>query len=61
MQTLDPTLVSTITALSAAVLMVHAGVGKRLLSWRHEAIRRWQPRKPRRHGRSWIPRRWTGS
>ena len=43
MQTLDPTLVSAILALSAAVLMVHAGVGKRLLSWRPEAVRRRQP------------------
>jgi hypothetical protein len=57
MQTLDPLLVSALAALSAAVLMVHAGVGKRLLSWRPEAVRRRQPRKPRRHGRSWIPGR----
>jgi hypothetical protein len=33
MQTLDPPLVSALAALSAAVLMVHAGIGKRLLSW----------------------------
>ena len=57
MQTLDPSLVSTVVALSAAVLMVYAGVGKGLLSWRPEAVRRRQPRKPRRHGRSWIPGR----
>jgi hypothetical protein len=49
MQTLDPPLVSALAALSAAVLMVHAGIGKRLLSWRPEAARRRQPRKPRRH------------
>lgn len=55
MQTLDPVLVSTLSAVSAAVLMVHAGVGKRLLSWRPEAARRRQPRKPRRHGRSRFP------
>jgi hypothetical protein len=55
MQTLDPSLVSALAGLSAAVLMVYAGVGKRLLSWRPEAVRRRQPRKPRRHGRSWIP------
>ena len=55
MQTLDPTLVSAITALSAAVLMVHAGVGKRLLSWRPKTVRRPPRRKPCRHGRSWIP------
>ena len=51
MQTLDPSLVSAL-ALSAAVLMVHAGVAKRLLSWRPEAARR-RPRR-RRPGRSWI-------
>ena len=34
MQTLDPLLVSALAALSAAVLMVYAGVGKRLFSWR---------------------------
>jgi hypothetical protein len=34
MQTLDPPLVSALAALTAAVLMVYAGVGKRLLSWR---------------------------
>lgn len=55
MQTLDPSLMSAIAALSAAVLMVHAGVGKRLLSWRREAVRRRQPRKLRRYGRGWIP------
>jgi hypothetical protein len=55
MQTLDTTLVSTFTALSAAVLMVHAGVGKRLLSWRREPVRWRQRRKPCRHRRSWIP------
>ena len=55
MQTLDPSLVSALAALSAAVLMVYAGVGKRLLSWRPETVRRRQPRKPRRRGRSWIP------
>jgi hypothetical protein len=55
MQTLDPPLVNALTALSAAVLMVYAGVGKRVLSWRPEAVRRGQPRKPRGHGRSWDP------
>jgi len=49
MQTLDPSLVSAL-ALSAAVLMVHAGIAKRLLSWRPEAARR----RRRRPGRSWI-------
>ena len=55
MQTLDPSFVSTVVALSAAVLMVHAGVGKRLLSWRPTPVRVRRPRKPRRPGRSWIP------
>jgi hypothetical protein len=55
MQTLNPALLSGLTALSAAVLMVHAGVGKRLLRWRPDAARRRQPRKPRRRGRSGFP------
>jgi hypothetical protein len=55
MQTLDPALMSALSALSAAVLMVYAGVGKRLLTWRSDAARRRQPRKPRRHGRSGFP------
>ena len=55
MQTLDPQLVNALATLSAAALMVYAGVGKRLLSWRPEAVRRRRPQKPRRHGRSWIP------
>jgi hypothetical protein len=55
MQTLAPPLVNALAALSAAALMVYAGVGKRLLSWRPEAVRRRQPRKLRRRGRSWIP------
>ncbi len=55
MQPLDPPLVSALAAVCAAVLMVHAGVGKRLLSWRPEGVRRRQPRRRRRLGRSWIP------
>jgi hypothetical protein len=52
MQTLDPPLVSALASLCAAVLMVFAGVGKGLLSWRPDAVRRRrQPRKPRQ-GRS---------
>ena len=54
MQTLDPPLVSALTALCAAVLMVYAGVGTRLLSWRPEAVRVRRPPKPRRHWRSSI-------
>ena len=55
MQTLDPLLVNALAALSAAVLMVYAGIGKSLLSWRPEDDRRRRPRKPRRHRWSWIP------
>ena len=55
MQTLDPPLVNALAALSAAVLMVYAGVDKRLLSWRPAPIRTRRPRKQLRHGRSWIP------
>lgn len=56
MQALDPALVSGLPALCAAVLMVHAGVGKRLLSWRQpEAARRRQPRRPPRNARSGFP------
>jgi hypothetical protein len=54
MQTLDTPFVSALAALGAAVLMVYAGVGKGLLSWRRDAVCRRRPRKPRRHGRSWI-------
>ncbi len=55
MQTLDPPLVSGLAALSAAVLMVHAGIGKRLLLWRPAPVRARRPRKQRRLGRRWIP------
>ena len=55
MQTLAPPFVSALAPLCAAVLMVYAGVGKGLLSWRPDAVRKQRPRKPRRHGRSWIP------
>jgi hypothetical protein len=34
MHTLDPTLVTALVAVSATVLMVQAGVAKRMLSWR---------------------------
>ena len=52
MQTLDPPLVSALAALCAGVLMVYAGVGKGLLSWRPDTVRRRRPRKPHRQGRS---------
>jgi hypothetical protein len=53
MKPLDPSLLSAL-ALSAAVLMVHAGVAKRLLSWRPAADRRRQ-RRCRRPLRTWFP------
>ena len=53
MQTLDPPLVNTLAALSAAVLMVYAGVGRRLLSWLPRTVRRRQRLEPCRHRRSW--------
>lgn len=55
MQTLDPALVSGLSALCAAVLMVQAGVGKRLLSWRPQAVRRRWPRRPRPCGKGGFP------
>jgi hypothetical protein len=55
MQTLDPTLVNALAALSAAVLMVYAGIGKRLLSWRPAPARMRRPPRQRRRGRRWIP------
>jgi hypothetical protein len=55
MQTLDPPLVNALAALSAAVLMVYAGIGKRLLSWRPAAAHTRRPSKQRRRGRRWIP------
>jgi hypothetical protein len=55
MQTLDPVLVSSLSALYAAVLMVHAGLGKRLLSWRPQTVRRRWARRPRGYGRNGLP------
>ena len=57
MQTLDPSLVSGLSALCAAVLMIHAGVGKRLLSGRPQAVRRRQPPRPRPYS-SQFPGGW---
>ena len=53
MQTLDPTLMSTVAALCAAVLMVHAGIGKRMLTWRPERVRKLRPRNLQRMRRRW--------
>jgi hypothetical protein len=44
MQTNDPALVTALTAMSAAMLMVHAGISKRRLAWR----RQWTKRDRRR-------------
>ena len=53
MQTLDPPLVSALAALCAAVLIVYAGVGKGLLSWRLNASAGGRRGRPRRRGGSW--------
>jgi hypothetical protein len=46
METLDPQLLTASIALSAAVLMVHAGIAKRRLEWRPR-----HPNRPRRRRR----------
>jgi hypothetical protein len=45
MNTVDP-LTATVVAASVAVLMVHAGIGKRMLVWRVAAERRRRRRRP---------------
>lgn len=45
MDTPDP-LIATVAAACAAVLMVHAGIGKRMLAWRVPAERRRHRRRP---------------
>jgi hypothetical protein len=45
MNTAGP-LTSTVVAASAAVLMVYAGIGKRMLAWRVAAERRRRRRRP---------------
>jgi hypothetical protein len=45
MYTADP-LTSTLIAASVAVLMVYAGIGKRMLVWRVAAERRRRRRRP---------------
>ena len=40
MQTIDPALVTALVAMSAAMLMVHAGVAKRRLAWRKQETKR---------------------
>jgi hypothetical protein len=45
MNTADP-LTATVVAASVAVLMVYAGVGKRMLAWRVAADRRRRRRRP---------------
>ncbi len=48
MQTLYPPLMSALASLAAVLLMVHAGVGKRQMSWRPARMRVPRPRRPRR-------------
>ncbi len=40
MQTIDPALVTALAAMSAAMLMVHAGIAKRRLAWRSRRTNR---------------------
>jgi hypothetical protein len=46
MNTADP-LTATAVAASVTVLMVYAGIGKRMLAWRVAAERRRRRRRPR--------------
>jgi hypothetical protein len=48
MQTLYPPLTSVLASLAAVLLMVYAGRGTRLLSWRPAAKRVPRPRRQRR-------------
>lgn len=45
MQTIDPALTTVVVALSAAMLMVQAGVAKRKLVWRTEKAKRERRRR----------------
>jgi hypothetical protein len=54
-QTIDPDVTATLVAMGVGLLMVHAGIGKRLLS-RRGAAERWRPRR-RKAGRPRTPRR----
>jgi hypothetical protein len=46
MQTIDPHLVALVVTLSAAVLMVQAGIAKRQLAWRTRRTGRKRRRRP---------------
>jgi hypothetical protein len=46
MQTIDPALVTSLVAMCVGVLMIHAGIAKRQLSWRSR-----RPSKIRRRRR----------
>ncbi len=37
MQTIDPVLMTALIAMTAAMLMIHAGIAKRRLAWRRES------------------------
>jgi hypothetical protein len=45
MQTIDPALVTGLVAMCVAVLMVHAGIAKRQLSWRSRRTNRFRRRR----------------
>lgn len=46
MQTIDPALVTALVAMSAAMLMVQAGIAKRRLAWRPQKTKRERRRRP---------------
>ena len=48
MQTLYPPLTTALASLAAVLLMVHAGIAKRQLSWRPALKRVPRTRRPRR-------------
>jgi hypothetical protein len=45
MQTIEPHLLAVVLSLSAAVLMVHAGIAKRQLAWRPRSTNRVRRRR----------------
>jgi hypothetical protein len=46
MQPIDPAVMTTLVAISAGLLMVHAGVAKRRLAWRTRRTDRERRRRP---------------
>ena len=45
MQTIDPVLMTALIAMSAAMLMIHAGIAKRRLAWRRQRTKRERRRR----------------